>query len=118
MKWPSFPNSDSKNNYKLTTAGYSVLEMVNAFEKATGQKVPYELSDRRPGDVASAYASTDLAEKELGWKSRLGIEDMCKLLFQNLMRICYQICSFGRSRHVDVAVEECKRLQTRPEAIT
>ena len=56
------------------------MEMVNAFVKATGQKVPYELSDRRPGDVASAYASTDLAEKELGWKSRLGIEDMCKFM--------------------------------------
>ena len=71
-----------KNDYQ-NIAGYSVLEMVNAFEKATGQKVPYELSDRRPGDVASAYASTDLAEKELGWKSRLGIEDMCKFMNQN-----------------------------------
>ena len=64
--------------YVVIATGYSVLEMVNAFEKATGQKIPYELSDRRPGDVASAYASTDLAEKELGWKSKLGIEDMCK----------------------------------------
>ena len=71
------------NNPKQPAAGYSVLEMVNAFEKATGQKVPYELSDRRPGDVASAYASTDLAEKELGWKSKLGIEDMCKSRYQN-----------------------------------
>ena len=84
--------------------------MVNAFEKATGQKVPYELSDRRPGDVASAYASTDLAEKELGWKSRLGIEDMCK--FMNCiiaMRITCrnQLCASCRSRHVDVAIQEC-----------
>jgi len=72
-------NSEGVRIYNLGTGkGYSVLEMVNAFEKATGQKVPYELSDRRPGDVASAYASTDLAEKELGWKSRLGIEDMCR----------------------------------------
>ena len=79
----SIASSDPINNPKQTAAGYSVLEMVNAFEKATGQKVPYELSDRRPGDVASAYASTDLAEKELGWKSKLGIEDMCKSRFQN-----------------------------------
>lgn len=72
-------NSEGVRIYNLGTGkGYSVLEMVNAFQKATGQKVPYELSDRRPGDVASAYASTDLAEKELGWKSKLGIEDMCR----------------------------------------
>ena len=107
------------NNPKQPAAGYSVLEMVNAFEKATGQKVPYELSDRRPGDVASAYASTDLAEKELGWKSKLGIEDMCKSRYQNWTHTYHhQIYSFCRSRHVDVAVQECKRLQTRPEAIT
>ena len=81
----SIANSDPMNNPKQTAAGYSVLEMVNAFEKATGQKVPYELSDRRPGDVASAYASTDLAEKELGWKSKLGIEDMCKSRYQNII---------------------------------
>ena len=74
--------------------------MVNAFEKATGQKVPYELSDRRPGDVAAAYASTDLAEKELGWKSRLGIEDMCKFTCNNLILMIHyyrEICAFGRS---------------------
>jgi UDP-glucose 4-epimerase len=55
--------------------------MVAAFEKATGQKVPYELSERRQGDVASAYASCTKAEKELGWKSKLGLEDMCKYIF-------------------------------------
>ena len=78
--------------------------MVNAFEKATGQKVPYELSDRRPGDVASAYASTDLAEKELGWKSRLGIEDF--KLFESLLDP-FSLVSCG---HVDSIVLDCKAI--------
>jgi len=45
----------------------------------TGKQVPYEIVDRRPGDVASCYASSTLAERELGFKAELDLEDMCKL---------------------------------------
>jgi UDP-glucose 4-epimerase len=64
--------------YNLGTGrGYSVLEVVNAFEKASTQKIPYEIVDRRPGDVAACYADPSLAEQELGWKAERGIEQMC-----------------------------------------
>ncbi len=63
--------------YNLGTGqGYSVLDMVHAFEKASGQKVAYQIVDRRPGDIASCYADPALAEKELGWKASHSIEDM------------------------------------------
>jgi UDP-glucose 4-epimerase len=61
-----------------TGRGYSVLEVVKAFEKTTGQKVPYAIVARRPGDSASSYADTALAARELGWRARFGIEDMCR----------------------------------------
>ncbi len=61
-----------------TGRGYSVLEMVRAFEKASGRPVPYRIVDRRPGDVATVYADTALAEKELGWKATRDIDDMCR----------------------------------------
>jgi UDP-glucose 4-epimerase len=61
-----------------TGRGYSVLEMVRAFEKASLHKVPYKIVDRRPGDVASVYADPSLAQKELGWKATRGIKDMCR----------------------------------------
>ncbi len=65
--------------YNLGTGrGVSVLELVHAFEEATGQKVPYSIKDRRPGDIATCYASADLAEKELGWKAQYGIREMCE----------------------------------------
>ncbi len=65
--------------YNLGTGtGYSVLDMVAAFEQATGQKVPYTLVERRPGDVAVCYADPTKAERELGWSAELGIVDMCK----------------------------------------
>jgi UDP-glucose 4-epimerase len=60
-----------------TGRGYSVLEVVKAFEAASGRKVPYELVDRRPGDVASCFASTSAAEQTLGWRAEHGIERMC-----------------------------------------
>jgi len=64
--------------YNLGTgAGNSVLEMVNAFEKASGKKIPYQIVDRRPGDAAECYADPSLALKELGWKTTRGIEKMC-----------------------------------------
>jgi UDP-glucose 4-epimerase len=61
-----------------TGRGYSVLETVRAFEKATGRKVPYELAARRAGDIASCYADASLAAHALGWHARLGLEDMCR----------------------------------------
>ncbi|WP_153110928.1 UDP-glucose 4-epimerase GalE [Propionivibrio limicola] len=61
-----------------TGRGYSVLEMVRAFEKASGRPVPYQIVARRPGDVAACYADTSLAEKLLGWRARRGIDEMCR----------------------------------------
>jgi UDP-glucose 4-epimerase len=64
--------------YNLGTGrGYSVLEVVQAFEKASGIKIPYRIVDRRPGDVAESYADPSLAERELGWKANLDIHAMC-----------------------------------------
>lgn len=61
-----------------TGRGYSVLEMIRAFESVTGVQIPYEIVARRPGDIAMCYANTDLAERELGWRAELGIEEMCR----------------------------------------
>ncbi|NLD26790.1 MAG: UDP-glucose 4-epimerase GalE [Acholeplasmataceae bacterium] len=64
--------------YNLGTGrGYSVLEMIQAFSKACNKSLPYEIVSRRPGDIAACYASSKKAEQELGWKARLGIEEMC-----------------------------------------
>jgi UDP-glucose 4-epimerase len=60
-----------------TGRGYSVLEVVRAFETASGRRVPYRIAPRRPGDVAQCYADPTLAMELLGWKARLGIEAMC-----------------------------------------
>ncbi|MBQ7599790.1 MAG: UDP-glucose 4-epimerase GalE [Clostridia bacterium] len=65
--------------YNLGTGnGYSVLDVVNNFEKATGVKVPYKIMPRRPGDIATCYASADKAAEELGWKAENGILEMCE----------------------------------------
>lgn len=65
--------------YNLGTGhGYSVLDIVKNFEKATGVKVKYELTDRRPGDIAECYADPTKAEKELGWKAEKELEEMCR----------------------------------------
>lgn len=61
-----------------TGRGHSVLEVVNAFEKATGRPVPLEVQPRRPGDVATCYADASLAARELGWRAERGIEEMCR----------------------------------------
>ncbi|HEM5327224.1 TPA: UDP-glucose 4-epimerase GalE [Streptococcus suis] len=58
--------------------GTSVLELVQAFEKANGVPVPYKIVDRRPGDVATCYANADKALAELNWKTEKTIEDMCR----------------------------------------
>lgn len=64
--------------YNLGTGnGYSVLDMVSAFEKAAGKKIPYKIVARRPGDIAICYADASLAKNELGWIATRGIEDMC-----------------------------------------
>lgn len=60
-----------------TGQGYSVLDMVRAFETASGRSVPYRLVDRRPGDIASCYADPALAETVLGWRATRGIQEMC-----------------------------------------
>ncbi|MGD8175748.1 UDP-glucose 4-epimerase GalE [Marinimicrobium sp. ARAG 43.8] len=63
--------------YNLGTGrGYSVLQMVAAFERASGRKVPYRIAPRRPGDIASCYANADLARRELGWSAEFGLERM------------------------------------------
>ena len=65
--------------YNLGTGhGYSVLDVVKAFEKANGVNVPYSIKPRRPGDIATCYSDPAKAEKELGWKAQFGIEDMCR----------------------------------------
>lgn len=61
-----------------TGHGYSVLDMVHAFEKVTGKPIPYKILPRRPGDIDECYADPSLAEKVLGFKATLGIEDMCR----------------------------------------
>lgn len=64
--------------YNLGTGiGYSVLDMIHAFEKACGKTLPYVIDGRRPGDIASCYASSHKAEAELGWKAQYNLEDMC-----------------------------------------
>ena len=73
-----------KNNcgfkvYNLGTGkGYSVLEIIKAFEEASGIKIPYNIEARRSGDIAISYASAQKAEKELGWKAKHSLADMCK----------------------------------------
>ncbi|CAN6878420.1 unnamed protein product [Brassica oleracea] len=65
--------------YNLGTGrGTSVLEMVAAFEKASGKKIPIKLCPRRAGDATAVYASTERAEKELGWKAKYGVDEMCR----------------------------------------
>ncbi|HJW23693.1 MAG TPA: UDP-glucose 4-epimerase GalE [Rhodocyclaceae bacterium] len=61
-----------------TGQGYSVLDMVGAFEAASGRKVPYEIVGRRPGDIAACYADPTLAHESLGWKAERGIREMCE----------------------------------------
>lgn len=65
--------------YNLGTGhGYSVLDMVKGFEKATGKKVAYKIAPRRPGDIATCYADPTKAKEELGWTAEKNIDDMCK----------------------------------------
>ena len=65
--------------YNLGTGhGYSVLDVVKAFEKVNGVRIPYSIKARRPGDIATCYSDPSKAGRELGWKAEYGIEDMCR----------------------------------------
>ena len=65
--------------YNLGTGnGYSVLEMVKAFSKASGKEIAYKIVDRRPGDIAMCYANPAKAERELGWKAKYALDEMCE----------------------------------------
>lgn len=65
--------------YNLGTGkGYSVLDIVHAFEKVNGIKIPYQFTARRPGDVAECYADPTKAKEELGWTAEYGLEEMCR----------------------------------------
>ena len=55
--------------------------MITAMEKASGKKIAYSICPRRNGDIATVYADSSLAEKELNWKTNKGLDDMCKLIF-------------------------------------
>ena len=61
-----------------TGTGYSVLEMVKAFEKAAGRQIPYVIDPRRPGDIATCYSDPSKAYEQLGWKAEKNLEDMCR----------------------------------------
>ena len=72
--------------YNLGTGqGTSVLQLIHAFKKVNNTKVPYEIVGRRPGDIASCYADSSKAERELGWKAKCGIKEMFRdaLRFEN-----------------------------------
>jgi len=61
-----------------TGNGYSVLDMVKAFEKASGKNIPYKIVDRRSGDIATCYADPVYAEERLGWKAECELDEMCE----------------------------------------
>jgi UDP-glucose 4-epimerase len=72
-------NNHGVHAYNLGTGrGYSVLEVISAFERASGMSVPYKIVEPRPGDISSCYADTSKAKVELGWYAQKGIEEMCK----------------------------------------
>ena len=65
--------------YNLGTGnGYSVLQIIDAFSKACGKDIPYQIDPRRPGDIAECYANPAKAKNELGWEATRGIEEMCE----------------------------------------
>lgn len=79
------PQSEQKNNQYSgcltvnlgTGRGYSVLEVVRAYEQASGRSIPYRIAPRRSGDIASCYANPDRAYALLGWQAKLGLDEMC-----------------------------------------
>ena len=76
-------NGKGVYTYNLGTGrGYSVLQMIKAFEKATGKTLPYVIDGRRAGDIAECYADASKAKRELGWTAKLGIDDMAESLWK------------------------------------
>lgn len=76
-------NTPGAHVYNLGTGkGYSVLEVIAAFEKACGKKLPYKIAPRRAGDIAACYAAADKAKRELHWQADLGIDEMCASLWK------------------------------------
>ena len=61
-----------------TGTGYSVLEMVQVFEQATGKVIPYRVSNRRVEDIATCYAKVDYSRQQLGWRTERGLNEMCR----------------------------------------
>ena len=79
------------NVYNLGTGtGYSVLDLVNSFEKVNGVKVPYKIVGRRPGDIASCYADPSKALRELNWKAELGLEEMMRDSYNFVLKNKYK----------------------------
>ncbi len=73
-----FSDSPAVRVYNLGTGtGYSVFDVVHAYEKACGHEIPYEIKPRRAGDLDELYSDSSKAQKELGWKAKYGMEDMC-----------------------------------------
>lgn len=73
-----FEDTPEVRIYNLGTGnGYSVLQVLHAFEKACGKTLPYEIKPRRAGDIAACYADPAKAREELGWEAEFGIEEMC-----------------------------------------
>ncbi len=71
-------NQSGVSTYNLGTGkGHSVLELIECFEKTTGQAVPFRMVERRPGDTPVVYADPSLAESELGWRAELSLADIC-----------------------------------------
>ncbi len=71
-------NEPGVHIYNLGTGnGYSVLQIIEAFQKACGKEIPYQIDPRRPGDIAECYANPEKARNELGWVAERGIEEMC-----------------------------------------
>lgn len=78
-----------------TGRGNSVLEVVTAFEKASGKKIKYKIAERRPGDIATSYADPKLAKELLGWTAKRDLLDMCKYyLHFNLIPKKTIVCVF------------------------
>ncbi len=73
-----FADEPEVSIYNLGTGtGYSVLDMVKAFSKASGREVPYRIAERRAGDIAACYANPEKAFTELGWRAKRGVDEMC-----------------------------------------
>ena len=85
-----------------TGQGYSVLEIVRAFEAVSGRAVPYQIAPRRPGDIAACYAQVSKAAHVLGWQARRGLQEMCASAWN------WQV----QSRPGAVAKARCYRLST------